>query len=302
MSWSVSDEEFPVYSSGALRARPLGSLAASLMGVAAIAVLVGALAVARFSQGEPAPSQAAAESAPPVAAKTAAAKSVATRTDIFAPPQSGSGAIARQAAGFDLDVAELAKEKKVSASPPPQSGGRRETLSLGEFESGKLYLRLDILQPAGEKLGNSDFFLDMTRHAAQAGLAVSRIGQPTPLASRVGAFESADIRLSQNGGGSAPLAAGERGCLAVRLINSKLSIEIAGLACGAGARPIDRRTMSCLLDRLYYLPGGDDKALERAFAKADPDRGQGCFAPAAPADAEAGARPAPKKRAAAPRH
>lgn len=295
MSWTVSDEEFSAYSSEALRARPLGSLAASLMGVAALAVLAGALLWVRVSPVDMA------SSSPPADAVATPASA-----EIFAPAQGGSGAAVQRSASFDLDVSELAKEKKAySVQQRERGGGRQDTLSFGEFAGGKLYLRFDILQTAGEKLGNSDFFLDMARHAAKAGLAVTRIGQPSPLAARLGAFESADIRLSQTGDGGASAAAGERGCLAVRLLNSKLSVEIAGLACGVVARPIDRRAMSCLLDRLQYVPAGDDKAedkaLERLFAKADPAQGQGCLAAAAPAPAATGDAASAKKRAAAAR-
>ncbi len=294
MSWTVSDEEFSVYSSRVLRARPLGSLAASLMGVAAVAVLAGALLLGRGASVETARSSAPIDAAP-------AATPAPTSAEIFAP---AAGAAAQRSAAFDLDVAELSKEKKAYSVQQREGGGRQDTLSFGEFGGGKLYLRLDILQTAGEKAGNSDFFLDMARHAAQAGLAVTRIGQPSPLASRLGAFESADIRLSPTGEGGASLAGGERGCLAVRLLNSKLSVEIAGLACGLAGKSIDRRVMSCLLDRLQYVPGGDDKALERFFSKTEPERGQGCFtAPIAQAPATTGeAAASAKKRAAAARH
>lgn len=297
MSWTVSDEEFSVYSRDVLRARPLGSLAASLMGVAAIAILTGALWFVGAAPVELAQSSPPA-SAPRAPAQTSAAPIGSTR--------GGSGAAVEQAAGFDLDAPEFAKEKKSFSVQRREPGGtRQDTLAFGEFENGRPYLRLDVLQTVGEKLGNSDFYLDMARHAARADLAVTRIGPPTPLTSRFGAFKSADIRVSRTGEGGAPTAGGERGCLAVRLLNSKLSIEIAGLACGAAGKPFDRRAMGCILDRLQYVPGGDNKALEQLFLKAELERGQGCVAaPAAPppaksGEAEAGGR---KKRGATARH
>jgi hypothetical protein len=290
MSWSVSDEEFSVYANGPLRARPLGALAATMMGVAALAVLLGALAFVRVAPVEPAASAVASASAPIAEESPSPA---------FSPPPRSAAAPAKRVAGFDIDIPEFAGEKKVVAEAPPQTGGRRETVSIGDFDDGEFFLRFDILQPAGAKLGNSDFFLDMARHAAQAGLAVSRIGQPTPLASRFGALETAEIRLSRSGDGLTRLAAGERSCFAARLVDAKLSIEIAGVACGAATKPVDKRAMGCLLGRLYYVPAGEGSAqgLSQAFARGE---SASCFAaPAAAPAAESGApHPSRKKRAA----
>lgn len=274
MSWSVSGDDFSAYGSGPLRARPLGSLAATSIGLAAILVLAGSFVFLHGPATPPAEIEAAVEIPPPAL-----------------PLKTAAPAPAERKAAFELDAPELAAEKTISFEPPLQAGGRQESMIYGAFDSGRLFLRLDILQPTGDKLGNSDFFLDMARHAAQAGLSVARIAQPTPLMARAGAFEAADIRLSQRRADGAA-GATERTCLGVRLINTKLSMEIAGLACGAAAKPLDRRMMGCLLDRLYYLPGGPDDALRKAFAKAE---GASCLQAA---DAAPAARPAAKKRAA----
>jgi len=273
MSLSVSGDDLPYVSGAPLRARPLGNLAASLMGVAALLVLAGSLAFVRAPQD--------ATAAAPPAAVVAHAPA-----PVVAP---------ERVAAFRLEAPEIDKEPKITFDPPLPSGGRQETHAFGAFDTGRHYLRLDILQPAGEKLGNSDFFLDVARHAAQAGLGVVRIGQPTPLVTRAGAFEAAEIKLSLREGGVAAAAAGERSCLAVRLVNASLSMEIAGIACGAGAKPMDRRALGCLLDRVYYLPSGDNRALARSFPKVE---GPGCLGAAPASEAEQPAKQAPKKRAA----
>lgn len=282
MSVSVSGDDLP-YASGPLRARPLGSLAATMMGVAALLVLSGAFFFVRAPQQQP--------EATGAAEATAAAEPTAVAAPVRAPAPL---AAPERVAAFALDAPELDKEPKVTFDPPLPSGGRQETHAFGSFDAAKPYLQLDILQRGGEKLGNSDFFLDVARHAAQAGLAVVRIGQPTPLVTRAGAFEAAEIRLSQRPSGAAAASIGERSCLAVRLVNASLSIEMAGLACGAGGKPMDRRVVGCLLDRVYYAPSGDNKALARSFPKIE---GPGCPAAAAPAGEAEPAKPAPKKRA-----
>lgn len=274
MSWSVSSEHIP-YARGPLRARPLGNLAATLMGVAAILVLMGSLAFVRSPQDV--------AEIPPASAKLAEERPAPTAPVVETPAR----------AAFDLDDPGLAGLQRLSVSSPTQSGGRQDTLARGAFDGGKLFLRLDMLQPAGDKIGSSDFFLDMAREAARTGLAVIRIGRPTQIAARAGAFEAADIRLAPRDGNPA----GERSCLALRLVNSKLSMEIAGLGCSGAAETIDRRAMACLLDRLYYLPTGDDRALAKALPR--PEDGASCLSAPAPARRAESAPAAPQKRAAA---
>ncbi|MBI1869073.1 MAG: hypothetical protein HYS06_12410 [Methylocystis sp.] len=268
MSWTIASEELSAFAAPrALRARPLGSLAASMIGIAAIVVLTLALPFA----GESAVKQAKSPPPPVTAAATAAAIATA-----FAPSVAMPAGAAGRPAAFALSAPEFAHAKNTySVLRLEQGGDREDALVLGEFDGGGAYLRLHIHQAGGEKLMNSDFFLDMTRHAAQAGLAVMRIGQPSPLASRFGSFEAADIRLSH---ADAASSLSERDCLAVRLVDSKPSLEIAGLACGATGQPIDRPALTCILDRLEFASSGDNKAMEQFFLKAELERAQGRLA------------------------
>jgi hypothetical protein len=243
-----------------LYARPTGNLAAAMIGVVAMTVL-GAAPI--FVKPQPT-----VEASVDNGAR-------GDSGDIARAP--GPAPIAKQNAAFDLTAPEFAKEKKTFSSRRLEDGDAREdSLTLGEFVSGGPYLRLDIRETPADKRGNPDFFLDVTRHAAQAGLAVVKISQPSPLASRFGSFETADIRLSQKAGGeSAPI---ERACLALRLIGGKRSVEIAGVACGAPAKPIDRRALGCILDRLDYVPNGENAAFDQFFQAAEQERGKGCGA------------------------
>ncbi len=243
---------------GPLYARPAGNLAAAMIGVGALIVLGVALAFVKPQ---------------PTIEASADNTRQAASADIAQAP--GSAANAKQIAAFDLTAPEFAKEKKtLTTRRLDGADGREDNLTLGEFAFGGPYLRLDIRQTAADKRGNSDFFLDMTRHAAQAGLAVAKISQPSPLASRFGSFETADIRLTQPAiGEGAPT---ERACLALRLTAGKQPVEIAGVVCGAPARPIDRRALGCIMDRLDYLPNGENVALDQFFLAAEQERGKSC--------------------------
>ena len=248
-----------------IHARPMGNLAAAAIGGAALLVLGVSLF---FVKPRPVVEAAAAHGESDASAPASTAASV------------------KQRAAFDLTAPEFAKEKKTFATRRADAtGGREDNLTIGEFAFGGPYLRLDIRPAPAEKRAAADFFLDMTRHAAGAGLAVVKISQPSTLGSRFGALETADIRLSTPAAGEG--AATERACLALRLAGDKQPVEIAGVVCGAPTKPIDRRALGCILDRLDYLSNGEDAAFDRFFGAAEQGRGGGCSAAGATASANA---------------
>jgi hypothetical protein len=259
MSVSGFDRDYVVQPDARpLYARPAGNLAAAMIGVVALLVLGVALIFVKPQ---------------PTIEASAANAGQGASADIAQPP--GPAVNAKQIAAFDLATPEFVKEKTTLATRRLDgTGGREDNLTLGEFAFGGPYLRLDIRQTSADKRGNPDFFLDITRHAAQAGLAVGKIGQPSPLASRFGSFETADIRLSQPTTGES--ASPERACLALRLMAGKQPVEIAGVVCGAPAKPIDRRALGCILDRLDYRPNGENVALDQFFLAAEQERGKIC--------------------------
>ena len=149
-----------------------------------------------------------------------------------------------------------------------------DSLTVGQFAMGAPFLRVDIHPELDPAATNSDFFLDMTRHARAAGLNVAKIGQRATLTTRFGAFEAAEIRLSQPGGEG--VEASERACLAARLIDPKAPMEMTGVACGSATQPIDRVAFACILDHVAYSAASDNKALNDFFLNAELARGKGC--------------------------
>ncbi len=242
-----------------IKARPLGTFAALMMGVSAIT----ALGSARFFFAAP----------PATEQPAVAAKDAAKEPQVLSPPRAQTAgesaaepaglAAAARAAVFELAAPDFVNEKKTVASRDLETGGREDSLSLGEFAFGGPYLRLDVHQSGAEK--PSDFYLDVTRHAREAGLAVKKIHTPIPLATRLGRLESADIKLTSADPGNGPGV--ERACLAVRLVNP--AFEVSGVACGSAAKPIDRAALGCLLDQIDYRPSFDNKPLEQLFAAHD---------------------------------
>ncbi|MFO1101627.1 MAG: hypothetical protein U1E20_01840 [Methylocystis sp.] len=253
-----------------LRARPAGARAATGMGIGAMLILLAALVIFPREAETPEP-KGAATIAP--RATVAPPRKISAKISIDA--VEASALMAKPFSVFDISAPEFSREKKTIAARDGENGsGRIDSISVGRFAMGAPFMRVDIHQDIAEKEKTSDFFLDMTRHAAQAELNVEKIGQPSELGAKFGSFETAEIRLSQPA--SEGVAASERNCLATRFIDEKLAIEIAGLACGEAAKPIDRVALGCLLDRIDYTASPDRPELNAFFTQAAASRSAGC--------------------------
>jgi len=272
MSFTAFDQPYALRpGTRQIDARPRGALAATMIGGGALFILLVSLLFGARAPVEDASPLAAADT-PKTAAASAGGGAISA---LNSGSGAGSGAMSKKFASFDLSAPEFAKEpKSFTERLLDTTGGREESVIIGQFAPAGPFMRLDLVLSGGEKIANSDFFLDMTRHATQAGLSATRIGQPSPLVTRFGNFEVADIKLTHDGGE-------ERACLAARFLNGKAPLEMAGLVCGVAARPIDRRTLGCILDRLDYLSNGENKAMDEFFLTAELDRGKGCAGGAA---------------------
>ncbi|PPD44458.1 MAG: hypothetical protein CTY15_07025 [Methylocystis sp.] len=266
MSANAFDREYETDSfQRPLRARTTGARAALGMGVGASVILAAAALLTRHTVE----TQTVADAGAPAAVEAHAKITTKATTDLDAAPGTKS------ASALDIEAPEFDREKKVVAVGDPKGDEPRvDSLTVGQFAMGAPFLRIDIHPDLDPKATNADFFLDMTRHARAVGLSVAKIGQPGTLATRFGAFETADIRLSQPGGEG--VEASERACLATRFVDVKAPLEIAGIACGSATAPIDRASLGCMLDKLSYSAGGDNKPLNDFFLNAELARGKGC--------------------------
>lgn len=272
MSAAAYQVDYPPHGAGPLRARPAGVRAALGMGVSATFILLSALLSGAPRDVGVAETQAAS----PAATRSALARPGKFSTKIAVENiVEASAFVAKPFSAFDIAAPEFEREKKTIAVRGGADGsGRIDSLTMGQFAAGAPFMRVDIHQDITEKETNADFFLDMARHAREVGLNVAKIGQPSALVTRFGAFETADIRLAQPA--AEGVAASERSCLATRFIDGEQALEIAGLACGEAANPIDRVALGCIMERLNYTVSPDNAALNEFFAKAEAARGKGC--------------------------
>ena len=242
-----------------VRARQTGVYAALSMGITASFILL----LAFFLNARP-------TEAPVVVEMTAAPATIFakyTTKALMAETEPVAMAPMKPFAAFDLSLTGFEQEKKTIASHAnSDDNGRIDSLTIGQFAMGAPFAHIDIHQGLSEKETAPDFFLDMSRHAAQLGLNVTRISQLGTHQTRLGSFEIADIRLIQPAGNG--LGESDRACFAARHADSKRNLEIVGIICQPSAdRPLARSSIACAFDRLDYRPTAEDVEFKNFFEK-----------------------------------
>ena len=169
---------------------------------------------------------------------------------------------------YALQTAEFGKDARLYESRSRREGGdRQDFLAYGAEPGDGPGLRVAFFRAGADAAAGSTLFVDLARHAAKSGLSVVRAALPGALASRFGSFEVADVTIAR-GGVEAP-------CLGFRLVAADPGLLVTGFACG-GAKPVDRPTLACALDRLDLSAAGEDHALAKFFLDAEQSRGKAC--------------------------
>ena len=133
--------------------------------------------------------------------------------------------------------------------------GRQDVLTFGQSAGAGDWLRLSVQQAGPLDPAPGSLFLDLTRTAARAGVAVTRAALPGLLTTRFGGFEVADVELAQG--------EGSRACLGFRFLAGEPDLRILGLACGR-----DRAALACALDGLHMVAPEEDAGIARFFSEA----------------------------------
>jgi len=238
-------------------------VAAALVGVSLTAALVTGLS----GNGEGRPQLASLSS--PVAAATTQA--MAGRRPLLASAEADWVAITRPIAIFNLEAPELGREAPAIEARRSRDGGQREDLlSFGSFAGSAPHLSLRLKTGDGIAASPNSFTIALVHAAALRSLAVERGSTPAKIETRFGPLETADIVL---GDGSE-----SRACLAFRTVGSDSPFAMSGWWC-AGAKPSDRKQLTCLIDRLDLANAGAEPELRAAFARSELRRQPGCAQP-----------------------
>lgn len=240
-------------------------IAAALGGISLTAALVTSLS----GNGE-GRSQLASLASPVAAATTQNA--APGRKPLLAATEADWVAITRPIAIFNLEAPELGREAPAIEARRSRDGGQREDLmSFGAFAGSGPHLSLRLRTGDGLVAGSGSFTIALVHAAALRSLAVERGSAPALIETRFGPLETADIVL---GDGSE-----SRACLAFRTVGPDVPFAMSGWWC-AGAKPSDRKQLTCLIDRLDLANAGAEPELRAAFARSELNRQPGCATPA----------------------
>ena len=238
-------------------------VAAALGGISLTAALVAALSGSGEGQSQ------LASLASPVAAATT--QPPVNRKPLLAATEADWVAITRPIAIFHLEAAELGREAPAIEARRSRDGGQREDLlSFGTFTGSAPHLSLRLQTGDGIAAQSGSFTVALVHAAALRSLAVERGSTPALIETRFGPLETADIVL---GDGSE-----SRACLAFRTVRPDAPFAMSGWWC-AGARPSDRKQLTCLIDRLDLANAGAEPELRAAFARSELQRQPGCATP-----------------------
>lgn len=144
---------------------------------------------------------------------------------------------------------------------------REDVIAIGQPQSNGVYARLVMARSAnGEALPGGSFYLDVTRRAAQAGLAVIRSDAPSSLDTKFGPFEMAEADLS--------VGSVTRPCFAFRGPEGESGIRLTGFVCGTAEKKPDPRQLTCFIDRLE--PSIEDRTVRDLFRGSEVYRSAAC--------------------------
>ncbi len=162
---------------------------------------------------------------------------------------------------YGLSAAGFSRATRAEAMMRRNGPGRQDALTFGQGPGAGDWLRLSVQQAGPLDPAPGSFYLDLTRAAGRAGVAVTRAALPGLLATRLGAFEAAEVELAR---GEASHA-----CLGFRLLAGSPDLRIMGLACGRDGLP-DRAALACTLDGLHLVAPGAEGAIARFFGPSTP--------------------------------
>ena len=140
-----------------------------------------------------------------------------------------------------------------------RDGARQDVLTWGEGLAAKSHARLVVYRASAQDQPAGSFYLDITRMAALAGIAVTRSQLPQAIATRFGPVDVAELTLTQGGQ--------ERVCAGLRLLVDEPDLRLTGFACLGDAKS-EPQAIACFIDRLELEAARADPTLAQFFAKA----------------------------------
>jgi hypothetical protein len=153
----------------------------------------------------------------------------------------------------------------------PLRAFRRDRFTFGEPGDPTLFLALALTREPGASLGELSLADQVAEPLQIERARLATTGRPLPMPTKLGDVSVADAVLDV---GAVP-----RACLAFVLRHVEVGLDLAGLACGAVARPVDRMYLRCFIERITLNGAGLDQPLQALFQAAEKRRDPGCDGP-----------------------
>ncbi len=161
---------------------------------------------------------------------------------------------------YGLEAPGFIRPPRGEAWTRRQGAGRQDVLTFRDAPGDGAWLRVALHQAGPLDPASGSFYLDLTRAAARAGVAVTRASLPVMQQIRFGGLEIAEVALAEG--------EGVRACLGFRLLAGEPDLRILGFACDRERQP-EPRALACTLEGLQLLAPGADEGLARFFAAAE---------------------------------
>jgi hypothetical protein len=169
-------------------------------------------------------------------------------------------AISKPFPAFALSMPELASAgTNYEVRRHSDGGGRKDILSWGDAGISGPHFTLEIYRPGTEFIRFSDAPHELAARTEER-VPVRNIHSAEPVESKFGPIPA--VAFSDKPDGSRP-------CIGFVRDFERPRMQIAGWYCAAGTEDEERGMVSCALDRLTLLAGGNDAKLGELFARAE---------------------------------
>ena len=180
--------------------------------------------------------------------------------ELAAPEPALSPWVEAGASIYGLEAPGFIRPPRGEAWTRRQGPGRQDALTFRDEPGDGAWLRVGLHLAGPLDPAPGSFYLDLTRAAARAGVAVTRASLPVMQQIRFGGLEIAEVALAEG--------EGVRACLGFRLLAGEPDLRILGFACDRERQP-EPRALACTLEGLQLLAPGLDEGLARFFAAAE---------------------------------
>jgi hypothetical protein len=162
---------------------------------------------------------------------------------------------------FQLEAPAFGDDTDYGIRRHAAGGGRKDILSFGELGNTQRFMNVEIYR-AGQEIGHFGTPAEEVRALGAEQGRVLGMRSSMPIPSKFGPFQTFEFAIGPFGGYN---------CIGFLRSFDNPRVQIGGLSCNMNLL-VDRKTISCALDRLTLLSAGSDPDIAKLFAHAEQKR------------------------------